>query len=411
MDEGESSRTRLRRIVTAARARSLLAASASDGALSVTTSSTESRSRAAAGDAAASAASDNMRRTPRLRAQIVAVPCGMVLRRADRLGHTGNREVEPERRAAAEVRGDLDLTAHSSHELAADVEAEAGAADAARQIRIEPVELLEDPLVLVDGDPEPFVLDREADPVVVPLESNVDPAAARGVLDGVLDEIRQHLADLLAVAGRVGQPRRRRQLDRDARRRVEPRRLDDGPRHRVGVEALALEVEPAGVQPGGELAREQELVDDRRQPVCLVGEEGEQLIAARAVERRETLLQGQRCAVDRCKRRAQLVRHGGDEVSLCLIEAFVLGDVAERVDGTVGEADAGGGDPELAGLGFERHGCRPRVALIRLAHGNLVHYGVPPRNRLLRTGAEDAFRSKSRDPLGGAVPEADEPAG
>src|SRR6266545_4978430 len=76
MDEGESSRRRLWRIVTAARARSVLAASASDGDLSVITSSTEPRSRAAAGDAAASAASDNKRRTPRLRAQIVSVPAG-----------------------------------------------------------------------------------------------------------------------------------------------------------------------------------------------------------------------------------------------------------------------------------------------------------------------------------------------
>src|SRR5206468_12651793 len=53
-------------------------------------------------------------------------------------------ELEHERRAVAGLRLDTDLAAHPSRELAADVEAEAGSAWRLRQMRIDPVELLED---------------------------------------------------------------------------------------------------------------------------------------------------------------------------------------------------------------------------------------------------------------------------
>src|SRR5207342_3025001 len=75
----------------------------------------------------------------------------------------GGGQLDDERRPLAECRFDPDLSVHAPDELAADVEAEAGAADAASHVRVEPIELLEDPPVLRGWDPEAFVDDREAD--------------------------------------------------------------------------------------------------------------------------------------------------------------------------------------------------------------------------------------------------------
>ena len=82
------------------------------------------------------------------------------------------RQLERERRAAAGLRLDADPAAHPPDELARDVEAEAGAADTAREVRVEPEELLEDPLLLGGRDPETAVAHREAD-------ASVDLLAAR----------------------------------------------------------------------------------------------------------------------------------------------------------------------------------------------------------------------------------------
>jgi hypothetical protein len=88
---------------------------------------------------------------------------------------------------------------HPTHELATDVEPEPGAADAAGQIRIAPVELCEDPTQLVAGDSEAVVPDGEANVVGVGLEANLDPGFARGVLDRILEQVVEHLAKLPAV--------------------------------------------------------------------------------------------------------------------------------------------------------------------------------------------------------------------
>src|SRR4051812_27349232 len=60
-------------------------------------------------------------------------------------------QLDRERRAAG-IRLDADRPVHAGHELAADVEAEACAADAAAHVRVEADELLEDPLLLALRD-------------------------------------------------------------------------------------------------------------------------------------------------------------------------------------------------------------------------------------------------------------------
>src|ERR1700675_3021569 len=89
----------------------------------------------------------------------------------------GDRQLDGERRAASPVRGDPDTAVHAVHELAADVEAEAGAADAAGQVRVEPEELLEDSRLLCLRDAETLVFDLEADPAARLLQQDPHPAA------------------------------------------------------------------------------------------------------------------------------------------------------------------------------------------------------------------------------------------
>src|SRR5215210_6757960 len=60
-------------------------------------------------------------------------------------------QLDEERRAAARRRIDPDAPVHAPDELAADVETEAGPADAPGEARVEPVELLEDALVVARG--------------------------------------------------------------------------------------------------------------------------------------------------------------------------------------------------------------------------------------------------------------------
>src|SRR5207248_1656845 len=65
-----------------------------------------------------------------------------------------DRQLDGERRAATAVRSHPDPAVHPVHELAADVEAEAGAADTARELRVEAEELLEDARLLRRRDAE-----------------------------------------------------------------------------------------------------------------------------------------------------------------------------------------------------------------------------------------------------------------
>src|SRR5262245_16756967 len=69
------------------------------------------------------------------------------------------RELGDERRPARAARLDPDPAAHPVEELTADVEAEARAADTAREVGVEAIELLEDPHVLGGRDAETLVPD------------------------------------------------------------------------------------------------------------------------------------------------------------------------------------------------------------------------------------------------------------
>ena len=81
------------------------------------------------------------------------------------------------RQCVAAVGDDPDPPRHPRHELAGDVEAEAGAADAAREVRVEPEELLEDPILLCGRDAEPLVADPEPDAAAAAADLDLDTPA------------------------------------------------------------------------------------------------------------------------------------------------------------------------------------------------------------------------------------------
>src|SRR3954447_7315073 len=122
-------------------------------------------------------------------------------------GALGDRDLDVERRpaglAARAVRIPLDPDAavQPADELPADVEAEAGAADAAGHVRIEAVELLEDATALRRRDAEAAVRHRPEDAALAARDLHLDGPALGRVLDRVLHEVHEHLAQLLLVGG------------------------------------------------------------------------------------------------------------------------------------------------------------------------------------------------------------------
>src|SRR5438552_15612949 len=94
---------------------------------------------------------------------------------------------------------DPDPSAHPFEQLAADVKAQACAADAASQVGIEAVELLEDAAVLGGRDSEALVPHREAQARARERDVDLDAPAPGRVLDGVFGEGRDDLANLVRV--------------------------------------------------------------------------------------------------------------------------------------------------------------------------------------------------------------------
>src|SRR5207249_2621936 len=110
-----------------------------------------------------------------------------------------HRQVDPKSAPLALARLDADAAFHPPDELSRDVETQPGPADAARELRIEAIELLEDPPVLRHGDTEPLVADGEANERVVACDAEPERAAVRRVLDRVVEQVGEDLAHLVGV--------------------------------------------------------------------------------------------------------------------------------------------------------------------------------------------------------------------
>ena len=190
-----------------------------------------------------------------------------------------------------------------------------------------------------------------------------DAAAVGRVLDRVVDEVDQHAADLVRVAGDERHVGRR--VDEQPVRPVEVHLLRGhhlvDERQRIAV--LDRDVQRVGV----EAARPEDVVDGAREPVGLARDDVEQPQPLLVVERHVASAKRHRGAVDRRQRRAQLVRDGRDELGAHALERPLLGQVAERVDDAVRHRDAVDREPELAAAEVERQrlGARRGTACAR----------------------------------------------
>ena len=174
----------------------------------------------------------------------------------------------------------------------------------------------------------------------------------------------------------------------------------------AGVAMLNADVELAGI----ELADEQQVVDDIREPRGLFCDHLEQLLAHGLLELEIGTSQGQRRSVDRGERRAQLVRHRRDEILPHLLEGSLLREVAERVHGSAFELDARHRQPELTATRIDGDRiCGDRRARRADRHTRqCVCEGGP---HVMRTVCEHLFAADPRDRLGRRVPQTDDTVG
>src|SRR5579862_8892027 len=147
--------------------------------------------------------------------------------RADGSGSVRRGQLDPEGRTSPDLRVDADRATHARHQLARDVQPEPRPAHAGGLRRVKAVELLEDPLLLRDRDADPVVFNLDDDRLVWAVaQAHLDRPAVRRVLDRVLEQVGEHLAETVAVAGDLRQRRGGAETDAVAAGERVPRRLD-----------------------------------------------------------------------------------------------------------------------------------------------------------------------------------------
>ena len=245
-------------------------------------------------------------------------------------------------------------------------------------VRIEAIELLEDPLLLAQRDAQALVADGEPHGVGVGLHPELDAPTLRRVLDRVVDEVGQHLARALGVAGHLRQHRGNRHVDRRVASQAQPCRRGRRPDELLGIERLGDDTERAAV----ELAGEQDFLHEAGEPLRLDRDHVEQVVPGLLVQVLLPLEQRHRGAVQRGQRRAQLVRDRGDELGTELLEPPLAGHIAEGVHDAVAQGGAEDGKPDLPSFDLQRHGLGAR-RVVRVA-GTFF-----PRQALVARGAGD----------------------
>src|SRR3954468_3677031 len=91
----------------------------------------------------------------------------------------GDRQFQEERGAVAAVGDDPDAAVHPRDQLAGDVEAQPGSSDSAREVGVEPEELLEDTVLLGGRDAQPLVAEAESDAPAAAADLQLDSPAVR----------------------------------------------------------------------------------------------------------------------------------------------------------------------------------------------------------------------------------------
>ncbi len=225
------------------------------------------------------------------------------------------RDGEAEARAAPELAVDADLAVHQLDQVLGDRQAEPRAAARPARPVLGLVERVEHARRLGGRDPDPGILDaqRQPDPLGRDLgQHDLDQdLAAVGVLDGVADQVDQHLAQLDRIAAQPGGHvlgDEAHELQALALAGVAEQVADLGD-HLAGIE---VDLEQVDV-PGLDLGEVEHVVDGRQQGLAGAHQVLDQPALA-LVERRRR--QQVRHAEHAVHRRADLVAHGRQELRL-----------------------------------------------------------------------------------------------
>ena len=231
-------------------------------------------------------------------------------------------------------------------------------------------ELLEDERVVLGCDARAVVAHLDVDPPVLRERLDLDLAAGRRVLDGVVEQVREHLTQPLAVAA----DERERPVDVRADPHLVLTALGSGRRlldELADVDVRERVAEAARLDP----RRVEDVGDELGEPLRLVLDQPEERLALLGRELAPALVQRPRRADDRGHRAPQLVRDERDEVRAErreppeLLDGRALGLVgADVLDGAPEEAAEEGDELDLVlgervGLGADEgdhpHALRP----------------------------------------------------
>src|SRR6266511_2838936 len=169
------------------------------------------------------------------------------------------RQLDDERCPGAGLGVELKTAAHALGELARDVQPETRSTRRARELRVGAIELLEDSLLIGQADSRTSVGDTDPDHAVRTVRMDLHRTGA--VLDGVVQQVDEHLLNPVAVARGGADIWRYLDLDRCGLWKLWPDRLDRCA-HDVGdVHRLPLHTHVAAVEP----ARQQHLLCDLAQ--------------------------------------------------------------------------------------------------------------------------------------------------
>ncbi len=220
----------------------------------------------------------------------------------------------------------------------------------------------------------------------------------------VVEEVREDLPGLVRIGGDEGQLPGSLQLYVDPLGEVRSGRVDDLLREAPRVECLRGELELATL----EAARPEDVVDRVCEPVGLLRDDVQKPLPELLVEHDVSPSQRHCRAVHRGERRPELVRRRGDELRLQSLDFPFLGQVAERVDGSLREAHARDREPELTTADLDRQslraGRRARDARDRHEPADFLPDGHDFGDR----AAEHVPRGKTGDGLCCGVPVADD---
>ncbi|HJL22888.1 MAG TPA: hypothetical protein RMH80_11695, partial [Polyangiaceae bacterium LLY-WYZ-15_(1-7)] len=207
-----------------------------------------------------------------------------------------------------------------------DGETEPRAPDVARAAHVDPVEALEDALEVVRRDRGAGVVHLEEHVLVLRAHPHVHAGPLGRVLDGVVDEVDEHLVEGPLV--RLHPQRLRRRLEDQLH--AASLRLGGQPTHHLdhdGLDVDLLELEPVLGRLG---LRQRRQVRDQRLEAQRVLEDHVEEAPRRLRIVDDAVLQGLGEAPDRRQRRPQLVARVGDEVAADAVGRAELGHVVEH---------------------------------------------------------------------------------